>query len=186
MKRLCEGKSCNDVATFVCMEPFGILRFRCHMHADAQIGGHVLFVGETHTIEKPCVVLTGLKDVSEPIEVESVVISDDRVYDEDDFQEDRGRLNTICDNLLFQKGADYATKTDRLANFRKSRAVNEARQVWGVLFEKHFNAIMKWVRDGRVDSEPVESRFADLRNYIDLGYALFCEEERVNVMKEPI
>lgn len=118
--------------------------------------------------------------------VETVVIPDDRVYDERDFEVDRNHLDEICEELLFRKGADYATKTDRLANFRKSRAVTEARQVWGVLFEKHFNALMRWVRDGRVDSEPLESRFADLRNYTDLGYALFCEEERATVLKEKI
>jgi len=81
--------------------------------------------------------------------------------------------------LFDTKGADYAegyeeavgaTEVDRLANFKLvasllKGAPLDATTVCAVYWIKHVTAILKGVRDRRVDSEELLGRFFDERNY---------------------
>lgn len=83
------------------------------------------------------------------------------------------------DELLRVKGADYTRQDeDRLSNFKRAAiAVGlSPLQVWAVYAGKHIDAIMTYVKTGRVESEHIESRFNDLINYCYLGLALIKEE----------
>lgn len=45
-------------------------------------------------------------------------------------------------------------------------------QAWAVLANKHWRAILRYVRDGKVSSEGIQHRLKDLANYCLLGSAL--------------
>jgi hypothetical protein len=90
----------------------------------------------------------------------------------------RGELDNLCVEILNSKGADYARDKelgDKLGNFRRIAAQTgiEPRQVWLIYFLKHVDALAHWAMTGGVESEALEGRFADARNYIDLGYAIW-------------
>lgn len=93
------------------------------------------------------------------------------------FNNNRLSLNEYCEQLLDVKGNDYTTGGDRLDNFKKVAEMVGVTplQVWAVYSMKHIFALLKYVRSGAVQSEPIEGRFADARNYIDLGYGLHVE-----------
>src|SRR6056297_624817 len=76
------------------------------------------------------------------------------------------------------KNKDYATDEDMLANFRQAAKDLglPMRQVWAVYAAKHWQAIIKWCREGQVDSEPIRGRLIDIANYAVLG-ALIDEVE---------
>jgi len=80
--------------------------------------------------------------------------------------------------LLHKKGEDYTDGHDRLSNFKEEgKRLNVSPiQTWAIYAWKHINALEKYVRDGRVASEPVRERVKDLRNYLALGLALIEEE----------
>ena len=76
-------------------------------------------------------------------------------------------------DVLRQKNVDYSQgedKTDRIAAFRRiARDVNvPVEKVWAIFSQKHWGAIMKYVKDGTVESEPLQSRAIDLINYLVL------------------
>jgi hypothetical protein len=87
--------------------------------------------------------------------------------------------------LSDSKGADYAGDDDVLAYFksRESRIGVEARKVWGVVADKHWSAIETWVKDGKVQSEPIEGRFHDIIVYLLLALVMI---EEAKAAKEPI
>src|SRR5262245_30775383 len=91
-----------------------------------------------------------------------------------DFADLRGKFNEECEALLLTKGQDYTSNADRLSNFKEVAAMIGVSplQVWAVYALKHWFAILNYVKRGKVESEAIESRFADERNYIDLGYGL--------------
>lgn len=83
-------------------------------------------------------------------------------------------------DILDTKGREYARDeygNDVLANFkRKEKTFNvDILKVWGIDFEKHIDAILNYVRTGKVLSESIASRFMDARNYLLLGMALIQE-----------
>ena len=87
------------------------------------------------------------------------------------------RMRAAQDVLLKVKGADYTDGIDRLANF-KSGAVAfglTPMQVWGVFAKKHIDAIFAFVRNGKVESEPIAERIADAINYLYLLQGLIEE-----------
>ena len=96
------------------------------------------------------------------------------------FEKCRAELNAACEQLLLTKGADYTSNKDRMSNFKEVAAFIgvSPMQVWAVYMLKHLFAVMSYIRKGQTASEPVETRFQDLRNYIDLGYGLDQEEKR--------
>jgi hypothetical protein len=96
----------------------------------------------------------------------------------DEFWYLRGELDNLCVSILNSKGADYARDKelgDKLGNFRRIAALlgREPREIWLVYFLKHIDALTRWALTGGVESEPLEGRFADARNYIDLGFAIW-------------
>ena len=80
-------------------------------------------------------------------------------------------------HLLVTKGNDYACNEDRLSNFKQLAEFLglSPLQVWAVYTFKHILAISQYVREGQVESEPIEERIADARNYLVLGLALIKE-----------
>jgi hypothetical protein len=91
------------------------------------------------------------------------------------------RLWDACGDLLIRKGADYAGSEDRLANFKRNadQVGLTPLQVWGIYINKHWDAIMTFVRTGAVSSEDIQSRFQDAINYLILGSALVAEAEQM-------
>lgn len=78
-----------------------------------------------------------------------------------------------CMDIMRTKNVDYSQgedREDRIAAFRRiARDVNiSMRQAWAVFAQKHWGAIMKFVKDGRVESEPIDGRINDLINYLVL------------------
>lgn len=95
------------------------------------------------------------------------------------------RFFASCLSVFATKGADYARKEDRLANFREaaSAAGITMQQAWSVYAVKHFQALARHARDGRVESEPIEERCKDLANYAAL-YLLINEDKNPGVAHE--
>jgi hypothetical protein len=78
-------------------------------------------------------------------------------------------------DVLDKKGADYAWKGDKLSNFREIAQLLGVHPllVWAVYFMKPVIPLLKLAVNGETESEPVEERFVDARNYVDLGFALW-------------
>jgi len=86
-------------------------------------------------------------------------------------------------DILDTKGVDYTLDVgDRLSNFRQgAEALGVSPlHVWGVLMNKHYTAVMNYVKRGQVESEPIRGRFLDLANYSILGAALAHERDCVS------
>ncbi len=95
-------------------------------------------------------------------------MSDDQFRDFlEQFQED-------MNSLLRTKGTDYTVTSDRLDNFKRvAEAVGVTpMQIWAVYFTKHVIAACNFARTGKLESEPIRSRFLDIANYAVLGAAL--------------
>jgi hypothetical protein len=93
------------------------------------------------------------------------------------------------EKILNTKGKDYAKEGDRLSNFKAvaellSGAPMDSYTVGAVYFLKHVISIMNHVRTRRLESEPIEMRFADSRNYILLLQALNEETDTSERLKE--
>lgn len=85
------------------------------------------------------------------------------------------------DELMRAKGADYASKEDRLSNFKlqAARLGLTPYQVWGVYANKHWDAIMSFIRNGgQVESEPIDSRIHDAIAYLHLFAALIVDTNK--------
>ena len=81
--------------------------------------------------------------------------------------------------MLLKKGSDYSGMNDRHRNFKEagSSAGVSPLVAWWIFFKKHLDAIATYVREGKVQSEPIQERFKDARNYLDLGAALVRDVE---------
>lgn len=82
-----------------------------------------------------------------------------------------------CMDLIKKKNADYSQgeqKGDRIAAFRRiARDVNiTMEQAWAVFCQKHWGAVMRYVKEGSVESEPIEGRITDVINYMVLLSAI--------------
>lgn len=89
---------------------------------------------------------------------------------------------TACMSMLRQKNADYSQgeqKGDRIAAFRRiGRDINITMpQAWAVFCQKHWGAVMKYVKDGIVESESIHGRINDIINYMALFGAIVDEIE---------
>lgn len=88
-----------------------------------------------------------------------------------------------CIHMLRAKNADYSQneqKGDRIAAFRRiARDIDlPMRKVWAVFAQKHWGAIMRFIKEGRVESEPIDGRIDDLINYSVLLGAIIADESR--------
>lgn len=87
-----------------------------------------------------------------------------------------------CIEIIKRKNADYSQgeqKGDRIAAFRRiARDIDITMpQAWAVFAQKHWGSIMKYVKTGSVESEPIDSRIDDLINYLVLFGAIVAELE---------
>lgn len=81
--------------------------------------------------------------------------------------------------IMCTKGPDYTRNSpDKLANFK--RAAEEIgitpEQVLYIYIKKHWDAVITYVKNGYLKGEPVESKIADIRNYLALLRALVEEK----------
>ncbi len=88
---------------------------------------------------------------------------------------------TECISMLRSKNKDYSQgeqQGDRIAAFRRiARDINiTMRQAWAVFCQKHWGAVMKFVKDGTVESEPIDGRINDIINYMVLLGAIIDDE----------
>lgn len=78
-------------------------------------------------------------------------------------------------SVTWAKNADYSAGTaDAMHDYYAAAEECDVTPIkaWFVLFMKHVRAIQKFVRTGRVESEPMTGRFTDVANYAMLGDAL--------------
>lgn len=82
----------------------------------------------------------------------------------------------ICD-ISARKGADYSGDDDALSSFKKNgeRLGMTPLQVWGVLAEKHWDALETFIRTGKLESEGIENRITDIILYMFLLHGLVTE-----------
>lgn len=101
-----------------------------------------------------------------------------------EFDELVREMHLLADSIVNAKRPDYTQgNADVLHNFRQAAegAGISPLQAWFVHFHKQFSAVAKAAKSPFTPrSEPIANRFADLRNYLDLGYALFAELEGLN------
>lgn len=74
-----------------------------------------------------------------------------------------------------RKNADYSAGSgDAMYDYRHTAEELgcSPREAWAVLFMKHVHAVLRWVKVGSVESEPIRGRFIDIANYAMLGCAL--------------
>lgn len=87
-----------------------------------------------------------------------------------------------CMEMIRKKNADYTQgteKRDRIGAFRRIGADIDVpmTKVWAIFAQKHWGAVMKFVKDGQVESEPIDSRINDLINYFVLLGAIIHDGE---------
>lgn len=96
-----------------------------------------------------------------------------------DFDHLRDRHYDLIKSINDAKGKDYAGDEDALANFKdaaKKLGVTPF-QVWAVYHHKHQSAIDSFIREGKVESEPIEGRIHDAILYLFLLLGLIADEE---------
>lgn len=91
-------------------------------------------------------------------------------------------LNDHADSIVARKRPDYTRENvDVLANFKETAEMAGITplQCWMVHFYKQFSAIARAVKNPEsTPSEPLKDRFADMWNYLQLGWALLREDRR--------
>lgn len=82
------------------------------------------------------------------------------------------------------KQPEYTMESvDILNNFKQSakRAGVSPMQVWSIFFDKQLTSIQSHIKNPNlVQAEPLDSRWADLYNYLLLGFALYKESDVQN------
>jgi hypothetical protein len=80
---------------------------------------------------------------------------------------------TSCWGIYDAKGTDYTRgkgDLDRLDNFKeasKDAGVSESKVLYIYIY-KHWAAFKRFILEGKVESEPIESRILDIINYLVL------------------
>ena len=81
--------------------------------------------------------------------------------------------------IMSAKQPEYTNNnTDVLQNFKSTakRLGTDPMTVWSIFFDKHIQAIQSHAANPDMpQAEPIESRYADAMNYLQLGYALMKE-----------
>ena len=77
-----------------------------------------------------------------------------------------------------KKNADYAKQDDVLAAFRRQAEATglSVRQVWAVHFTKQVEAVLTWSKNGELVGEGLDSRLADVLNYLAFAKTIQQEE----------
>jgi hypothetical protein len=91
------------------------------------------------------------------------------------------KLIGLASSIENAKRPEYTNNSvDVLRNFKQCgvEAGVSAEQAWIVYAKKHWDAIRTNMMNPNQNlSEPIEGRFADLINYLKLGYALYIERQ---------
>lgn len=92
--------------------------------------------------------------------------------------------------IFLAKGKSYAGNGDTLANFKRNaeRLGLTKYQIWGVYFNKHIDSINNAISDNpnepRDNSEGLQGRIADARNYLAILLCLLIEDNFIEEAKE--
>lgn len=97
----------------------------------------------------------------------------------DDFNKYIATFTEERRKIQMTKGEAYSGKEDALDNFKRNARKNGVSPlvVWNVYFSKHLDAIDSYIRGEYSDTEPIEGRFMDAINYLELGYGLMIEKQ---------
>jgi len=95
--------------------------------------------------------------------------------DDKDFNEILNR----CLNILKTKAVDYASDTDRLAEFRATAEAMDTsmEQVLGTYVNKHMRSIFTYCRGEELKGEPVEEKIMDVIVYMMLLFKMVQEKK---------
>ena len=100
---------------------------------------------------------------------------------QDEFNIAKKELDQIRDREMSIKSTEYTQGSgDVHNNFKRVGAAVgvEAKQCWAVYAGKHWESIMNWTKGGEFESEEAIKRFGDLINYLELGYAMYVDEQK--------
>lgn len=84
-----------------------------------------------------------------------------------------------CLEIQNTKGKDYTTDGDAFKDLNdeaEAMGVTVEQVLW-IAMNKHYKAVRKFCKEGRVESEPIETRLMDLANYTSLIYAFIKERK---------
>ena len=91
-------------------------------------------------------------------------------------------LTYKANEIMKGKGPEYTdSSNDVLDNFISTgkRLGISPLKVWGVFMDKQCSSVFAHINNcGLKESEPIDSRFADIINYCHLGMALFKERKK--------
>lgn len=96
------------------------------------------------------------------------------------YDEVSAHLSEVARGIVVDKRPSYTVGSeDVLANFKRTaeHAGVTPGTVWGIFVLKHLDSVLAYFKNGTTSSESIEGRFADLLNYINLGYAIYREEQ---------
>ena len=92
------------------------------------------------------------------------------------------KLEKFSKEIMESKGPEYTDETeDILSNFKNTakRLNISPLKVWAVFFDKQCSSLFAHVNNELLqESEPIDSRFADIINYCYLGLGLFKERKK--------
>ena len=98
-----------------------------------------------------------------------------------EFEKVKKFLLELSDEIMTAKQPEYTNKNlDVLSNFKTSAALVGIRpaEIWAAHFIKHVQSVLSHAHNpGMEKAEPIETRYADLINYLFLGYSLIVEHE---------
>ena len=99
---------------------------------------------------------------------------------QEQFNEAYDTLYNHAMSIREAKQPEYTLESaDILNNFKESakRTGVTPLQVWSIFFDKQLSSIQAHIKNPDLKpAEPLSSRFADLYNYLLLGYCLFQEK----------
>jgi hypothetical protein len=84
------------------------------------------------------------------------------------------------EDLLTNKGKEYAGDFDALGNFKNGHdiGVTPNQKLW-IFLDKHLSSIRSYIKHGQVFSnEPIEGRISDAINYLFLLRCLIAEKKK--------
>jgi hypothetical protein len=105
-----------------------------------------------------------------------------------DHKKEFRKLVGELEELLYNKGVEYANSADALANFKRGTDLGlRPEQKLGVYLEKHWAAITYYIAKGEIKStEKIEGRINDAINYLFLLRCLIKDKEAEEAAKSPV
>jgi hypothetical protein len=87
-----------------------------------------------------------------------------------------------AEQLRVRKGNDYSGKEDVNSNFhRLAKKLNlKPETILWVYLTKHLDSIETYIREGKLESEPIENRIIDSVNYLLILQSLIKEKTITN------